>query len=63
MHHQRTDIKRLIVKGEINRKGFIQLKLTSKTTTTGLNKYFVTTTAWMLQLVKHTRKAKDKIFN
>ena len=59
MRHPRADIVRLYVKSENSGRELIQRKLTNKTTTVGLKKYF-DTTDWMLQFVNTNQKRKKK---
>ena len=61
MHHPKADVDRLYIPRKEGGRGMIQLELSLKTTTIGLQKYLETSTDWMLQLVNIHEQGKKCI--
>ena len=61
MHHSKIDVDRLLyIPRNEGGRGMIQLKLSLKTTTIGVQKYLETTKDWMLKLV-HIHEQSKKL--
>ena len=58
MHHPKADIDRLYIPRTEGGRRMIQLELSLKTTTIGIQKYLETTKDWMLQLVHIHEQSK-----
>ena len=58
MHHPKADVDRLYLPRAEGGRGLIQLELTLKTTTIGLDTYLSSTEDPLLQLVKHDEDRK-----
>ena len=58
MHHPKADVDRLYIPRKAGGRGMIQLELSLKTTTIGLQKYLETSKDWMLQLVNIHEQGK-----
>ena len=58
MHHPKADVDRLYIPRKEEGRGMIQLELSLKTTTIGLQKYLETSKDWMLQLVNIHEQGK-----
>ena len=58
MHHPKADIDRLYIPRTEGGRGMIQLELSLKTTTIGIQKHLETTKDWMLQLVNIHEQSK-----
>ena len=60
MHHPKADVDRSYIPRNEGGRGMIQLELSLKTTTIGMQKYLETTKDWMLQLV-HNHEQRKKL--
>ena len=58
MHHPKADVNRLYIPRKDGGRGLIQLELSLKTATIGLQRYLETTKDWMLRLVNTHEEAK-----
>ena len=58
MHHPKADVDRLYIPRKDGGRGLIQLELSLKTATIGLQRYLETTKDWMLQLVNTHEETK-----
>ena len=58
MHHPTADVDRLYIPRKDGGRGLIQLELSVKTATIGLQRYIETTKDWMLQLVNTNEETK-----
>ena len=58
MHHPKADVDRLYIPRQKRGRGLIQLELSYKTSTIGLDKYLKKTNDWMLKLVSQHENSK-----
>ena len=61
MHHPKADVDRLYIPRKEGGRGLIQLELSLKTTTIGMQKYLETAKDWMLKLVHNHEQRKNYI--
>ena len=58
MHHPKADVDRLYIPRKDRGRGLIQVELSLKAATIGLQKYLETTNDWMLQLINIHEETK-----